>query len=136
MKLSSLVPFGIPALFMVGVAVWWTLPTPEGVRANRLTRAALQVPVGSTKAQVAAMLHKQGMGDQSIYYSAKDGDLEFNSDVRDSGYKSSFLSGYYCVYVHNSSRALIGQCSTYAYFFFDKKSRLLKATTQKRCIGL
>ena len=56
--------------------------------------------------------------------------------VHESGCTFKGLNGYYCVYVHNSSRALIGQCSTYFYFFFDRQGKLLKYAAQNRCIGL
>ena len=133
MKVLTLLSCGFLAAFFVGLVLWWTLPTPEGVRAAALTRAASQLPVGSTKAQVAALLHRARAN--ADFISTKE-QLDYTSEVADNGYTSKDLSGCYVASIFHTSKALIGDCGTYYAFFFDKKGRFLKFTSQDQCIGL
>jgi len=123
---------GVLAVF-VGFSVWWSSPTPGSLKAKRVTRAALSLPVGSTKQQVAALLHRESL--EASYVNDKEG-IDFTSDVRNNGYSSANLSGYYVAIIRNSSRVIIGEADTCYFFFFDKKGRLLKATSQEEFIGL
>jgi hypothetical protein len=134
-KASILAPYLVLVLFFGGLVVWWAMPTREGLKARRVTRAALSLPVGSTKNQVAALLHKEGMGGQASYISGKDL-IYSSSDMSDNGYTSKDLIGYYVASIFHTSKAIIGDCGTYYCFFFDKKGGLLKVTVQDRCIGL
>lgn len=91
--------------------------------------------MGSTKNQVAALLHKEGMGGQTAYISGEQLSIP-GSDMDNNGYTSKDLSGYYEASIFHTSKSLIGDCGTYYCFFFDKKGGLIKVTIQERCIGL
>ena len=132
-KASILAPYLVLVLFFGGLVVWWAVPTREGLKARRVTRAVLSLPIGSTKNEVAALLHQENMN--ASYISDKQG-LDDESNVTDNGYTSKDLSGYYGASIFHTSKAIIGDCGTYYCFFFDKKGGLLKVTVQNRCIGL
>jgi len=116
----------------IGSSIWSSLPTPESVKAQRVTRAALSLPHGSTKQQVAALLHRESLNDS--YISIKEG-LDYDSDVRNSGYSQSKLSGYYAVMIRNTSWNFPVSGDTYYCFFFDKKKKFLKTTVKDILTG-
>jgi len=132
MKALFRISVGMVAAF-IAFSVWWSLPTAESLRAKRVTLAALSLPIGSTKQQVTVLLHRESLN--ASYVSDKEG-LDYGSDLRNNGYSSANLSGYYTAIVRNSSRSFIGEADTCYFFFFDKKGRLLKATSQEEFVGL
>ena len=132
---TILAPYIVLGLFVGAPVIWWMLPTAEGIKAKRVTRAVRSLPIGITRNQVAALLHKEDMGAQTGYITGEELSTP-SSDMEDNGYTAKDLSGYYVASIAHTSKSLIGECDTYYFFFFNKKERLIKVTVQEQCIGL
>ena len=85
-----------------------------------------------TKEQVASLCNKEGV--PSNYRSVDKNSTD--SSITDFGFKPADLSGYTVAYVRGTPRNLIGECSVYFKFYFDKQGKLIKIADQTRCIGL
>lgn len=134
MKISTGISIGAVALLLVSYDVWSALPSRESLKAKRVTHAALSLPIGSTKAQVAALLHKEGM--EASYVHHKEG-TDFDSDVINNRHTSSNLDDYYIAVIHNTSGGFLNPVSgdTCYSFFFNKKERLIKVTIKELLTG-
>lgn len=89
--------------------------------------------MGLTKAQIASILNKEGV---PSVYERIDKNFMGASDVTDFGFSAADLSGYTVAYIRGTPRSIIGGCSVYFNFYFDKKGKLIKVVNQTRCIGL
>ena len=93
---------------------------------------ASSLALGSTPQQVEAALKKQEV--EFLYKRVEGNDLR-DSRVAGAGYTASDLSGYTTAYVHGTPKSIIGSCSVYRFFLFDKKGKLIKVLNQQRCIS-
>ncbi len=135
MKIYKRVFLGLIVLFVVGAvgaACVGQIPSRNYLKAKRVSRAALSLPVGSSKAQVAAFLKNEGL--EHSYVGDKEG-IDFTSAVSDNGYTSANLSGYMVAIIRNTSGGFMFSGDVQYFFFFDKKGKLLKATAEEIMTG-
>lgn len=133
MSFQVRVVLGFIAACLVIPTVWLMIPTPQANKVNRMKIITSSLPMGLTKEQIASLLNKEGI---DSHYQIIDEFSIYASDVKDFGFKPNDLSGYTVSWVHGTPRDIIGQCSVYFNFYFDKKGKLIKVAEQKRCIGL
>lgn len=133
MSFQTRVVVGFIAACLVIPAIWLMIPTAQARKVNRMKIITPSLPMGLTKEQVASLCAIEGV--PSVYQSV-DENSTGDSAVTDFGFTPADLSGFTVAYVHGTPRTIIGQCSVYFNFYFDKKGKLIKVINQKRCIGL
>ena len=135
MKIFKRVLVGFVIFFIlgcVGISLWTYLPNPNYYKATTFTQKVLRLPVGSSKAHVAALLKNEGLS--YSYVGDKEG-IDFTSAVMNQGYTSANLSGYMVAIIRDTSRGVLITGDVQYFFFFDKKGKLLKATADEVFTG-
>ncbi len=133
MSFQVRVVLGFIAACLVIPTIWLMIPTPQAKKVNRIKIIMSSLPMGLTKEQVASLLNKEEI---DSHYQSIDEFSIYDSDVKDSGFKPTDLSGYTVGWVRGTPRDIIGECGVYFNFYFDKKGKLIKVIDETRCIGL
>jgi len=109
------------------------IPYRNYLKAKRVSHAALQLPLGSSKAEVTKFLEREGV----VYnYIGKKEEIDHTSDVLERGYNSSNIGSYVVADIPYTSGGLCLWGDVQYLFFFDKRGQLLKTIASERHIGL
>ena len=130
MKTFKRVSIGVIVILIfgiVGTAFVGQIPSRNYFKARRISEAVLNLPVGSSRARVAAFLDSEGL---EYSYVGDEDDINITSAVADNGYSSENLSGHIVAIIRNTSSSLLVSGNVQYFFFFDKQGKLLKATAE------